>query len=606
MGLINQQIDGLRRYLKRHSAIAWILSILWVLAIGSITFIWNLGSVGLVDETEPLFAEATRQMTVTGDWITPYFNGETRFDKPPLIYWLMAIAYRLIGPNEWATRLPSALAAIVLMGMGFYTLRRFGMPLRDTQPSSTQQWLSAWIGAALMALNLSTLIWGRTGVSDMLLTGCVGLALLTFFCGYATYPAHPHVAILSPWYLACYVLMGLAVLTKGPIGIVLPGLIIGSFLLYVGRLQEVWREMRPLWGLAIILAIALPWYILVTLANGEAFIDSFFGYHNLERFTSVVNRHSAPWYFYVVVVLVGFAPWSFYLPVAIARLQFWQRSTWQQQPRSHQLGLFALFWFVGIFGFFTIAVTKLPSYVLPLMPAAAILVALLWSEQMTQPPLPDCGRIDRRSTDRWGMKLSGLLNSVFFLGVAGSLLSIPRWLASDAETPALGSLLQASGALTWGAAIAVTAALIAFFLLYCRQTRWLWLVNLVAWLALLSFTLMPTLLIVDAQRQLPIRHLAQTVVNLRQPGEALVMISLKKPSLVFYAQQPVVFMRETRSIVRYLREQARNQANVSSLLLLGYPEKLAEIGLQTRQYQTLDQAGAYQLVRVSKRELAQL
>lgn len=606
MGLINQQIDGLRRHLKRHSAVAWILSILWVLAIGSITFIWNLGSVGLVDETEPLFAEATRQMTVTGDWITPYFNGETRFDKPPLIYWLMAIAYRLIGPNEWATRLPSALAAIVLMGMGFYTLRRFGMPLRDTQPSSTQQWLSAWIGAALMALNLSTLIWGRTGVSDMLLTGCVGLALLTFFCGYATYPAHPHVAILSPWYLACYVLMGLAVLTKGPIGIVLPGLIIGSFLLYVGCLQEVWREMRPLWGLAIILAIALPWYILVTLANGEAFIDSFFGYHNLERFTSVVNRHSAPWYFYVVVVLVGFAPWSFYLPVAIARLQFWQRSTWQQQPRSHQLGLFALFWFVGTFGFFTIAVTKLPSYVLPLMPAAAILVALLWSEQMTQPPLPDCGRIDRRSTDRWGMKLSGLLNSVFFLGVAGSLLSIPRWLASDAETPALGSLLQASGALTWGAAIAVTAALVAFFLLYCRQTRWLWLVNLVAWLALLSFTLMPTLLIVDAQRQLPIRHLAQTVVNLRQPGEALVMISLKKPSLVFYAQQPVVFMRETRSIVRYLREQARNQANVSSLLLLGYPEKLAEIGLQTRQYQTLDQAGAYQLVRVSKRELAQL
>ena len=85
----DQRLDGLRRYWNQHSAVAWILSILWVLTIGGIAFVWNLGSVGLVDETEPLFAQATRQMTLTGDWITPSFNGETRFDKPPLIYWLM-------------------------------------------------------------------------------------------------------------------------------------------------------------------------------------------------------------------------------------------------------------------------------------------------------------------------------------------------------------------------------------------------------------------------------------------------------------------------------------------------------------------------------------
>ena len=117
---------------------------------------------------------------------------------------------------------------------------------------------------------------------------------------------------------------------------------------------------------------------------------------------------------------------------------------------------------------------------------------------------------------------------------------------------------------------------------------------------------MPALFLVDSQRQLPIRHLAQTVVDLRQPGEALVMISLKKPSLVFYTQQPVVFMREPQLIIQYLREQAHSQSSAPSLLLLGYSKKLAEVGLQTRQYQVLDEAGAYQLVRVSKRELVRL
>ena len=101
-----------------------LLSLLWLCAIAWVGFLWNLGNIGLVDETEPLFAEAARQMTLTGDWITPYFNGETRFDKPPLIYWLMAVAYRTLGVNEWAVRLPSALCAIGLTCLGFYTLSK--------------------------------------------------------------------------------------------------------------------------------------------------------------------------------------------------------------------------------------------------------------------------------------------------------------------------------------------------------------------------------------------------------------------------------------------------------------------------------------------------
>ena len=98
--------------IERQPKLAWIFSVAWLLLLSVVAFLWNLGSIGLVDKTEPMFVEAARQMVATGDWITPYWNGETRFDKPPLVYWLMAIAFKLIGINEWAARLPSAIAAI--------------------------------------------------------------------------------------------------------------------------------------------------------------------------------------------------------------------------------------------------------------------------------------------------------------------------------------------------------------------------------------------------------------------------------------------------------------------------------------------------------------
>ena len=216
---------------KKYSTIYGLVALVWLLIVGFIAFFWHLGNTGLVDETEPLFAEAARQMTVTGNWITPYFNEETRFDKPPLIYWLMAMGYQVIGVNEWAVRLPSAVSAISLMILGFYTLRRFGVLNQNfTQPQKLQQsWLVAIIGASLMALNIHTILWARTGVSDMLLSGFMGNALFCFFMGYNSSVNSQQSKLPNLWYLCFYILIALAVLTKGPVGIVLPGLIIFCF-----------------------------------------------------------------------------------------------------------------------------------------------------------------------------------------------------------------------------------------------------------------------------------------------------------------------------------------------------------------------------------------
>lgn len=582
----NRTIDHWQKNKKEPPVLIW-MSILWLLLIGWLAFFWNLGSTGLIDETEPLFAEAARQMTVTGDWITPFFDGETRFDKPALIYWLIALAYKILGVNSWAVRLPSAIAAMGLVSLGFYTLLLFGDSTSKSTVQSTRNWFCAALGSAVMALNPLTIVWARTGVSDMLLTGCIGAALFSFFIGYAQ-PSKPD--IQARWYLAFYVLIAGAILTKGPVGIVLPGLIIGLFLLYLGNALEVLREMRLLLGSVVIAAIALPWYVLVIWRNGRAFIDSFFGYHNLERFTEVVNGHAAPWYFYFLVVLLGFAPWSVYLPSAIARLQFWQRSRWRSAPRSSQLGLFALFWFATIFGFFTIAVTKLPSYVLPLMPAAAILVALMWT---------GTSRVKGKQQPS-SLIWSGWLNVIFLLAVAGALFYLPDIIGADPAIPNLDKLIQRSGLPVLGSVIWGLTALIGAGLLLRHRGRWLWSVNLVGFIAFVIFVLTPAYFLVDQARQLPLRELSAIADQAAQPSEDLIMIGFKKPSVVFYAQRSVTYIKTADEGVAYVQKWAANATPPRSLLVLSQPKRVERVARQVNQYQELGKSGAYQLIRVFK------
>ncbi len=597
---------------------ALILSILGLLGIGWIAFLWQLGSVGLVDETEPLFAEAARQMVVTGDWITPYFNEATRFDKPPLIYWLMAIAYQIFGVNEWAVRLPSALSAIALMGFVFVTLLYFTVP-SPSLPSESQEplpsrniprkaWFCAGLGGAIAALNFQTIAWGRIGVSDMLLSACMGSALLAFFWGYASSPPLKNtenlvknyqvstVLTAEVWYSIFYGFIALAILAKGPVGIVLPGLIIGAFALYLGQVKELWREMKPFRGILIILAIALPWYILVILANGQTYIDTFFGYHNFERFTQVVNNHSEAWYFYFLVLLAGFSPWSIYLPIAIARLRFWKRTRWQNQPRANHLSLFALFWLVGIFIFFTVAVTKLPSYILPALPAAAILVALFWSDESFKTNRE--GKPDRLNLFT-AVSISG--NLILFLLMATAILSVPRLLDQDPAMPEFPRVLTDSGLIERGALILISSALIGIVLVIKRQWRWMMSVNMAGFIAFFMLAVMPVYFIFDSERQLPVRQLAEIIAQVKQPEQQVVMVAFEKPSLVFYSHQPIQFFRRSNHAREYLQELAAKNPNLLPFLVLGYPDKIKGLEIPNpKAYQVIAKRGNYWLVEMPK------
>jgi len=568
--------DRIAEVLKQPRAVA-ILSLIWWLGISSIAFLWRLGYGGLVDETEPLFAEAARQMMETGDWLTPYFNGQPRFDKPPLIYWLMAIAYQVFGVNSWSVRLPSALAAMALMGLGMYTLLTITARQRSLlQKPQLCPWGTAWMGAAMIGMNLLTIVWSRVGVSDMVLTGCLGSALLCFFQGYS----QPNTKAQNYWYLAFYGLIALAILTKGPIGLILPGLTLACFFSYLGTWRRPLRELRWRRGLAIVGAITLPWYIAMVWVNGYEYVQTFFGYHNLERFTQVVNRHAGPWYFYIPVVLVGLAPWSCFLPLAIARLQCCRRSYWQQQPRVNQLGLFALCWLGSVFIFFTLAATKLPSYVLPMMPAGAILITLLWQ--------------DSRSNS-WAWSVSGYTQTLLLLSLAIALPWISQWLGGDP----FQEVVQESGLLIWGSLILGSAGLISLIVCLQRRVRWLWPINLLSFTVFLLVVLLPTAALVDGQRQLPLRQLAATIGQVRQPGERLMMVGFKKPSLTFYTQQPVRYRSRGMDARQDLNIWAREHPQPATALIVTNPKKLMALQLQPQQYELIDQAGTYRLIRVT-------
>ena len=243
------------------------ISLFIVFISGIIRFIFGLGNTGLVDETPPLFAAAARGMVESGDWLTPKVNGIFRFDKPPLMYWLMGFFYSLPKNEIWdslgtlSARLPSALGSLFLMLMIGDTL--FCWPQKGDK-----QFLTPIVASLSYALSPLIIIWSRAAVSDALLTGALGISLLLFWRRMAS---ANNDQCISAW-----VFLGLAILTKGPVAFVLASLTLTSFLFSQRDWKKLLSKINPKKGFLITTLISVPWYILELIKEGKPFWDNFF------------------------------------------------------------------------------------------------------------------------------------------------------------------------------------------------------------------------------------------------------------------------------------------------------------------------------------------
>lgn len=582
--------------------------LLLVLACGIALFIWRLGSTGLVDETPPLFAASARAMAETGDWLTPRVNGLPRYDKPPLVYWLMGLGYLLPGQSlwnplgSWAASLPSALSSVVVMLALAASLLRWPQPTpagaQGDLGSATRSALTAFSAALAFALSPLVLIWSRVAVSDSLFTATLALSLLLFWRRYADPEC-------QGWWPA-WLLLGLAVLTKGPVALVLVGLTLALFAWWQGEPKLLMRLWRPLPGLVITAAVALPWYGAELLVEGEPFWQSFFGYHNLQRFTSVVNHHLQPWWFFGPMLVVASLPFTPLLLLGLAQAL----ARGRRQPARASLGPFAACWLLVVFGFFTLAATKLPSYWLPATPAAGVLIALAAQDLVAwrDPARP--------GACLWPGRLVGLTTLALTAVLCGGLLFSAHWipLIQDPEMPTLPAEMLASGlvvraGLCFGLALAVALAL--------AWSRWR-----PAWLAAMQLPLVlfgvaalePLIGLGDRVRQLPVRQIAAEVVRLRRPGEPLAMVGTLKPSLHYYTRQVVIFeglrgyglVNLADRLQREWRQGQRPSAAIAgSTVLVVIDRDTSRLAYwQPVAHTVLAHYGLYQLWRVDRLELA--
>ncbi len=568
-----------------------LLIFLVVLFFGIIIFLLGLGSTGLVDETPPLFAAAGKAMSESGDWLTPKVNGIFRFDKPPLIYWLMGLFYSLPKNEVWdslgtiSARLPSALASLFLMLMIGDTIYCW--------PQKGERKLATPIVASLsFALSPLIIVWSRTAVSDALLCGNLGISLLLFWRRMAS---NKKENCISPW-----VFLGLAILTKGPVAFVLAALTISSFLFVQNDWRDLLDKIKPKRGLLITVLLSLPWYVLELIKEGKPFWDSFFGYHNFQRYTSVVNNHAEPVWFFLYVMVIGSLPFTPFLFHGIFEaFKDLKTSLKKDCIPSESLFIYCLCWLVSVFIFFSISATKLPSYWLPAIPAVAILTSNSYTKLQNQ---------------KKAFSTLLIMNLFILLGLSIAFFLSNIWLntINDPEMPNLASNLLSTGIILKARLFFFAFAFVGIVLFVFRfQNTFLYLQLLL--LLGQTFLMPPIRKLGDTTRQLPLRNISKQILNTRQGGETLAMIGIRKPSLHFYSKQIVFYeSRNAEGVInlsdrltfdrRINFQDKPNYDNETFLVVIDKYSSLEE-HWSNISHQKLGVYGIYNLWRIKKSDL---
>ena len=373
----------------------WVLAILFTLAWFGV-----LDYRHLVASDEGRYAEIAREMYATGDWVTPRYDGYKYFEKPPLQAWMTAIAYTLFGVGEWQSRLWTGLTGyFAILATGFTAWKLVG---------GERGVLAGWVSAILLASSPMWNVGGHFNTLDMGLSSILSCALFSLLLAQR---AGLSLTARRNWMWLCWAFMALAVLSKGLIGLVIPGMVLVGYTLSTWD-WGLWKRLHLFSGLAVFFLIATPWFVLVSLKNPE-FAHFFFIHEHWDRFTKPGhNRKGHPLYF-VPLILVGFIPWL--LQLAQGFIAAWKERRGEAQVSAvagfRPLWLCAV-WAVMIFLFFSKSQSKLPGYIMPIFPALALLAGLALTSAFERMSLNDESRPWKRQ-----MVYLTLLLLIGFIGV---------------------------------------------------------------------------------------------------------------------------------------------------------------------------------------------
>jgi 4-amino-4-deoxy-L-arabinose transferase-like glycosyltransferase len=332
---------------KVYGALATLLALLWLA---------TLSARPLFNTDEGRYAEIPREMLSGGDWVIPHLNGLAYIEKPPLQYWATALSYRLLGPSAFAARLYCALTALATIVLVWLAARRL--------------WSAeaAWRAAAVLSGMLMFVVMGQLLTLDMSLTFWMTLSLAAFLLAQAA--AQPR-----RWMLVAWAAAGCGVLTKGLVAAAIP---VAVLILYSGYSRDFapWRRLHVTWGLPLFLVITVPWHWLAAHRLPD-FLDFFFVHEHLARYLTPSADRQESWWFFGGVFLAGSFPWT--LPALRVLSSGWRR---RAAPNLFDPALFLWIWIVFIGVFFSLSDSKLMPYILPVIPALALLIAALPAERL--------------------------------------------------------------------------------------------------------------------------------------------------------------------------------------------------------------------------------
>jgi 4-amino-4-deoxy-L-arabinose transferase-like glycosyltransferase len=488
------------------------VSVAAFLVIATVSIFPGLDRATLWEPDEPRFAEATRQMFERGDFITPYLNSVPRFEKPPLLYWLQSLTALPLGTTELSARLPSAMAGVGCVWL-LYLLAAHLTSRR-----------AALISAIVLATMFRFVVFARQGLTDVPTMFFVVAALFGFVRATEGTP-RPRAVWLA------WTALGLGVLTKGPVGL-LP-LAIWAVYAAVRREMRLISGVRPVAGLALTILIAAPWYVAMFLIHGRAFTDFAIGHEMVSRVLSEASFAPARGFFYYWQVWPGdAAPWSVIFVAAL----MWSGYDWRSLDRTVRRPIvFALVWFVSVLVIFSLSQSKIPHYVLPAYPAAALLIGVF------------IDRVADRTAEAIWWRVPIALVAVTCVAAAAVLLRSMVVLMPDSSAAErlLVPLVLGCGGLALAAAVWRASAV---------RAAWSLAILLSIVFALIGSVIVPGAI----ERFKPMPHLAREAAVLAGPDEPIGLLGrYGASSLIYYGHRNIRWLLDDDAAVAFFSSGPR-------------------------------------------------